>query len=189
VPTAPRSLTATAGDRNATLTWLAPSSDGGTPIVDYRVQRSTDAGRTWTTIDDGASTDRTVTVGRLTNGRRYWFRVAAVNRVGRGPVWAVASAVPVTVPGAPRQLSAAGAQRAAKLTWRAPWSNGGAAISDYVVQRSTDGGRTWRTVRDGVSVRRVTIYGLTSGRRYSFRVSAQNRAGRGAWSVVVRITL
>jgi predicted phage tail protein len=189
VPTAPRSLTATEGNRSATLTWLAPPSlITGAPISDYIVQRSADGGRTWRTINDGVSTARAVTVGGLTNGHRYRFRVAAVNNVGRG-VWSAAtSAVPATVPSSPRQLTATSAHRAAKLTWLAPSSNGGMPITDYVVQRSADGGRTWRTARDGVSIRSAaTVNRLTSGKRYSFRVTAANRAGRGDWSAVVRI--
>jgi predicted phage tail protein len=189
VPRAPRSLTATAANRAARLRWLAPSSNGGAAISDYRVQRSANGGRTWRRFGDGVSTARTVTVTGLANGHRYWFRVAAVNRVGRGPWSAAASAVPATVSSAPRQLSATRAYRAAKLSWLAPWSNGGAAITDYRVQRSANGGRTWRRVRDGVSTRRAaTVNGLTSGQRYSFRVRAKNRAGLGAWSAIVRIT-
>ena len=76
---------------------MEPLSDGGAAITDYIVQRSADRRRTWTTINDGVSTARTVTVDGLTNGHRYWFRVAAVNRVGRGP-WSAASS---TVPRAP----------------------------------------------------------------------------------------
>jgi Fibronectin type III domain/Putative collagen-binding domain of a collagenase/Protein of unknown function (DUF4038) len=91
-----------------------------------------------------------------------------------------------TVPAAPRSLSATSRNRAARLSWRIPSSNGGARIADYVVQRSANGGRTWRRVRDGVStVRRVTVRGLTSGHRYRFRVSARNRVGRGPWSAII----
>jgi hypothetical protein len=188
-PTVARSLTASAGNRAVRLTWLAPVSNGGAAISDYVVQRSGDGGRTWWTINDGVSTARAVTVSGLTNGNRYGFRVVALNRVGRGPWSTPVSAVPATVSSAPRQLTATPAYRAAKLTWSAPLSNGGAAISDYVVQRSGDGGRTWWTVRDGVSTRRAAIAdGLTSGRRQSFRVSAENRVGRGVWSAVVRVT-
>ena len=86
-------------------------------------------------------------------------------------------------PSAPRALSAARGSNTAKLSWRAPASNGGAAITDYVVQRSANGGRTWRTVRDGVSIARTaTVRGLTTGHRYTFRVAAKNRVGRGPWS-------
>ena len=106
---------------------------------------------------------------------------------GRGPSSAAASTVPATVPGAPRRLTATAAYRAVKLTWLSPRSNGGAAITDYIVQRSADHGRTWRTVSDGVSIRRAaTVNGLRSGKRYSFRVSATNRVGRGAMSAPIR---
>ena len=84
VPGAPPSLTATSANEAANLTWMEPLSDGGAAITDYVVQLSADRRRTWTTIDDGVSTARTVTVERLTNGHRYRFRVAAVNRIGQG---------------------------------------------------------------------------------------------------------
>jgi hypothetical protein len=90
------------------------------------------------------------------------------------------------VPGPPRRLTATAAYRAVKLTWLSPRSNGGAPITDYIVQRSVDNGRTWRTVPDGVSIRRAaTVNGLRSGKRYAFRVSAKNRVGRGAMSAAV----
>jgi predicted phage tail protein len=129
-----------------------------------------------------------VTVVGLNNGGNYRFRVAAVNDVGQGPWSATALAVPAAVPTAPRQLTATRAYRAVKLTWLLPWSNGGAAITDYIVQRSADGRRTWRTVNDGVSTRRAaTVNGLRSGKRFRFRVSAKNRVGRGPMSAPVRM--
>src|SRR5439155_1021768 len=40
-PGAPQSLTATAGDAAVVLTWSPPSSDGGSPITNYKVYRGT----------------------------------------------------------------------------------------------------------------------------------------------------
>jgi hypothetical protein len=188
-PTAPRALSATSGQRVAKLAWRAPVSPGGTTVSDYVVQRSADRGRTWSTLNDGLRTDRQVTVRRLTNGQRYRFRVAAANKAGPGPWSAVVTVVPATAPTAPRRLTGARARRAVKLAWLAPSRNGGAAVRDYVVQRSSNGGRTWRTVRDGVKTRRAaTVTGLTSRTRYVFHVAAVNRAGRGPWSALVRAT-
>jgi Putative collagen-binding domain of a collagenase/Fibronectin type III domain/Protein of unknown function (DUF4038) len=94
-----------------------------------------------------------------------------------------------TVPTAPRSLTAHAGNGRARLRWSAPSSSGRAAINDYRVQRSADGGRTWIRVRDGVSTRRVTtVYGLTNGHRYRFRVAAVNRIGRGSWTAMVRVT-
>src|SRR5439155_6272817 len=41
VPSPPRSLSAAAGDARVTLGWLAPSSDGGSPITNYTIYRGT----------------------------------------------------------------------------------------------------------------------------------------------------
>ena len=63
-------------------------------------------------------------------------------------------------------------------------NNGGAAISDYTVQRSADGSE-WTTLNDGVnSATGYTATGLTGGTRYYFRVLAENEAGTGPWSNV-----
>jgi hypothetical protein len=55
------------------------------------VQQSGDGGRTWTNVGDNVSTDRVVRVRRLAADQLYWFRVAAVNRVGQGPWSALVS--------------------------------------------------------------------------------------------------
>jgi hypothetical protein len=188
-PTAPRALTATVARGFVKLAWRAPVSRGGTMVSDYVVQRSSDRGRTWTTLRDGHQIARQTTVRRLTNGARYRFRVAAANKAGPGPWSTAVTVVPRNVPAAPRQLVGTSAHRAVRLAWRAPSSNGGAVVRDYVVQRSTDGGGTWRTVRDGVRTRRATtVSGLKSRTRYVFRVAAVNRVGRGPWSARVRAT-
>jgi subtilisin family serine protease len=185
-PSSPRWLRGEPANRSVRLTWTAPATNGGAPVTDYRIQRSANGGRTWSTVADGVSSAPRTTVNWLTNGTRYSFRAAAKNRVGVGPWSKVVSAIPLTNPSAPRWVSAAPANHSVRLTWPLPSSNGGAAITDYAVQRSADGGRTWRTVADGVSsARRAVVDGLTNGRRYHFRVAAKNRAGLGRWSRAV----
>jgi autotransporter family porin len=97
-PSAPRDLSARRGNGSVTLIWKVPTSNGGSAIVDYIVQRSPSGGSTWTTVPDGVSTARRTTVGGLTNGQRYDFRVAAVNAAGSGPWSEVASAMPASKP-------------------------------------------------------------------------------------------
>jgi hypothetical protein len=70
------------------------------------------------------------------------------------------------------------------LSWAAPASNGGAAIADYTVQFSSNGGSTWNTFADGTSTATsATVTGLTNGTAYTFRVAAVNSAGTGSYSV------
>jgi hypothetical protein len=76
---------ATAGNATATVTWTAPSSNGGSAITAYTVVASDS-----TTPANGAETctwttgPLTCTVGGLTNGDAYSFTVSAANVVGTG---------------------------------------------------------------------------------------------------------
>lgn len=102
VPGAPTGLEATAGDAQASLSWTAPASNGGTGILDYVVEYATDPAGSWTAFTDGVSTGTTAIVTGLTNGTEYFFRVSAVNGIGTGAasnVSAATPAAPVVPPG------------------------------------------------------------------------------------------
>jgi hypothetical protein len=95
IPGPPTALTVDATSGPAELGWVAPASDGGSPITDYLVEYSSDGGTTWTTFPDGTSTATSATVTGLVSGEEYLFRVSAVNTVGTGPATAVSSAVTI----------------------------------------------------------------------------------------------
>ncbi|WP_227462491.1 fibronectin type III domain-containing protein [Desertimonas flava] len=184
---APLGLVASSGDRSVRLWWSLPASTGGTPITDYAIQRSPNGTTGWVTINDGVSTARSYTVTGLTNGTRYWFRVFARNGVGTGPASNVVHQVARTTPTAPRSLVAAPTNRSGevRLTWSPHASNGGSAVTDYVIQRSPNGTSGWTTINDGVSVANAyTVTGLANGTRYWFRVISTNAVGPGPASNV-----
>ena len=63
------------------------------------------------------------------------------NAAGNSPSSNDVNAIPRTVPSAPRTLTAAptNVSGQVRLTWLAPASNGGSAITDYIIQRSPNG--------------------------------------------------
>ena len=92
LPPAPSSVTASAGNAQATVSWTAPTVLAQTPITDYVVQYSTHTA-SWTTFSDGTSTATSAIVTSLTNGSSYQFRVAGVNGIGTGSYSTATSSV------------------------------------------------------------------------------------------------
>ena len=179
----PTGLVATRGNTEVTLLWKAPAATGGVSITDYLVQQSKDGGKTWTTVADGLSTSLGTVVKGLNNGTSYVYRVAAVNSVGAGTfTTATTPVIPASLAGVPVDVVAARGNKLVTLTWKTPASNGGLAITDYVIQSSTDGGATWKTAADKVSpATTATVTGLVNGVSYMFRVAAVTGVGTGAF--------
>ena len=68
------------------------------------------------------------------------------------------------------------------LTWAAPASDGGSAITDYVVEYSAND-TTWSTFVDGTSaLSSATVTGLANATTYRFRVTARNDVADGVVS-------
>ena len=179
VPSAPTNAVATAGDAEATVTWQAPVSDGGSPITSYTVT-SDPVGPTATTPDGSTLT---ATVTGLTNGIPYTFTVTATNAVGAGPASTPSNAVtPIaapTVPSAPTNVVATAGDGQATVTWDAPVSDGGSAITSYTVTSDPVGPTA--TTPDG-STLTATVTDLANGTSYTFTVMATNAVGAGSAS-------
>ncbi|MHB8512297.1 MAG: RCC1 domain-containing protein [Actinomycetota bacterium] len=178
VPTAPQNLIATSGNAQVSLSWSAPASNGGSAVTGYNIYRSTSSG-TETLLTQATSTSYQDT--GLTNGTTYYYKVSAVNGVGEGSLSNEASAMPATLPGAPSGLSATSGNTQATLHWSAPSSNGGAAITNYNIYRSTSPGAETLLTQVG-NVTSYTDSGLNNGAKYYYTVSAVNIVGEGPQS-------
>ena len=180
VPSVPQSLAATPGDGEVVLTWQAPASNGGSAVTEYEYRHAEGASVPDETAWQSAGTGLTATVGTLTNGTAYAFEVRAVNAVGDGSA-ATTAATPATVPGVPQSLAATPRDSEVVLTWQAPASNGGSAVTGYEYRHaegaSVPDETAWQSA--GASLM-ATIDSLTNGRTYAFEVRAVNAVGDGS---------
>jgi hypothetical protein len=173
-PGAPIIRTAVAGDGEATVNWSPPTNTGGGAITEYTVTRSPGG----VTQTDTASPH---TFTGLTNGTSYTFKVKAKNSAGYGPDSTASNPVTpragATVPGAPTGVTCtSGADGRSVVSFTAPSSNGGSAITGYKVT-STPG-----SIAKTGTASPITITGLTNGQAYTFKVAASNAIGEGSQS-------
>lgn len=98
-PSAPRDLRKF--DQNVnfiTIEWNEPESDGGSRITGYIVEKR-DANRTqWTRVSDLDADTLRCKVSKLVEGNEYYFRVAAVNRIGQSPFATTEDAIKAKLP-------------------------------------------------------------------------------------------
>jgi subtilase family serine protease len=180
VPTAPTNLAATGSNARVALSWSAPSSNGGSAITGYDVYRGTTSGTEGFLTSVG--TTMSYSDSAVSNGTTYYYEVSAVNGAGEGAKSAEASATPATTPGAPRSLTAQPAtSKGVTLTWSAPASNGGAAITGYKLNRSTRSSRetSYVTVTCTTNTCSYTDSGTNSRTTYYYDVAATNQVGTG----------
>ena len=102
-PGAPRNLTATAGNKEITLSWDPPDDNGNAPATRYRIEWRVD-GKDYDQNHWGTARSTTYTTNdqaNLANGVKYFFRVKAENDDGNsygpyGPASEEVSATPTS---------------------------------------------------------------------------------------------
>ncbi|MDQ1379756.1 MAG: hypothetical protein QOJ71_475, partial [Actinomycetota bacterium] len=174
-PTAPTAVWARPGNGAITAYWTAPASNNGHAITGYVV----------TLVLNGvsqnprtfASTATHQALGGLTNGRIYSVKVAAQNSVGTGPQSSPAS-VPITVgaPWGPSGVSATAGHTSATVRWTAPATNNGSVVTAYTVTPYLGAAAQTPTVFNSTATTEI-VGGLTTGKVYSFKVTATNARG------------
>ena len=188
-PPTPSSFTATAGDRQVTLS-ASIDTDNGSEITRWQYQRKTGSGGSygkWKDIDSSkAKTSISTVIAGLTNGTAYGFKIRAENGAGRGGGSESGMVTPSTTPAAPTGLTATAGNGSVALSWTAG-GNGGSAITGwkYLKHSSNNWDNDWTAVPNGgASTTSYTVPSLTNGTAYKFKVRAVNDNGDGAASAV-----
>lgn len=165
-------VTVTPGDSAVSVSY-ALTGDGGSPLT--RVEYSLD-GDTWV---DTASLATSFVLTGLPNGTPVDVQVRAINAIGTGAASAVATATPRTVPGAPQSVAAVSNTGSLDVTWSAPSSDGGSAITGYTVRVYASATSTSVVASCTTASTSCTVTGLTNGTEYYVAVTASNVAGAG----------
>lgn len=169
-PAAPTNLSATAGDAQATIAFIA-GADNGSDIEYYQYSLN-DVDYTDLALPNDVSP---VTIPGLANGTAYSIRLKAVNNVGASDASdPVAVTLPALPPAAPTDLSATAGDGQAVIAFTAGAPNG-EPITNYQYRTNTDVAYTALNPADAASP--ITIPGLTNGTAYVITLKAVNSMG------------
>jgi hypothetical protein len=168
--TPPQSLSATPHNTSVSLSWSAPSSNGGSSITQYLVYDRFTGSSTFAQVATTSFSVTTSSVTSLTNGQSYDFEVVAQNGVGTSTASNIASSTPYTIPSVPTGVSATAGNAEATISFT-PGSNGGSSILYYTVVSTPS------NISASSTGSPIVVSGLSNGQAYTFTVSATNVAG------------
>ncbi len=164
------------------LKWKKPEDDGGSPIECYEIEKLDPLTGQW--MSCGKSTEPEADVTGLAEGKKYKFRVKAVNKEGESEELETDAAIvaknPFDPPGKPGRPEATDWDRDfVDLKWTPPKTDGGAPVEKYIIQKHDKDTRGWvecaRVPGDRCTAK-VTD-GIEPGHEYEFRIVALNKAG------------
>jgi hypothetical protein len=179
-PDAPTLTFAQAGDRQVILAWGAGSDNGAT--IQYFTATAFPGGATCTAV---GSTTNNCTVTGLTNGTTYQFTVTATSSQGTSAPSNALTATPqapIYPPSAPRNLVATAGGKGITLSWSAPVSSGGSAVTEYRIYRGTASGSEIFYRYVGSTTTTYLDKTVSHRTRYFYWVTAVNAAGMGPTS-------
>ncbi|CAH8566640.1 unnamed protein product [Schistosoma rodhaini] len=165
------------------LTWNPPESDGGCPIIDYIVEKCDATTEVWERVPT-VVTSSSCPIKGLIEGKRYRFRVSAVNTMGPSEPAETNTAItaknPFDAPDAPEDVKVESFDsHGVTLAWKPPENDGGNPIHGYLIEKRTPNGE-WKPATTGlVHGKEAKLTGLEKGQTYEFRVMAVNDAGAG----------
>jgi len=194
-PDAPTSLSASSSGRTSiNLSWKAPTNNGGSDISGYKIEESSNPLLGWADlISDTKSKSVSYVHEKLGPSTTRHYRISAINSIGAGPFSNTSRATTqaLTAPDAPIDLSAAasGLSRI-NLSWKAPSDDGGADISGYQIEVSSNGSSNWTDLVSDTQSKATTYAdeNLAVGTTRYYQIRAINSIGTGPVSNISSAT-
>lgn len=166
------------------IAWNKPADDGGLPLSGYVIEKMEAGTGKWVPAGRCDPEKSTYDIGGLEQGKKYHFRVKAVNDEGEGEPLETDGAIlaknPFDVPLAPGLPEIIDwSENMVKLKWEPPIRDGGSPITGYIIEMMEKYSGTFvKAAEIKGNVIQGVVNNLEEGKRYEFRVRAVNKAGQ-----------
>uniref|UniRef100_A0A3P8WBB6 Titin n=1 Tax=Cynoglossus semilaevis TaxID=244447 RepID=A0A3P8WBB6_CYNSE len=183
LPSPPMDVEVTSATSEAmTVCWKRPTSDGGSRICGYVVEKREKQGVRWVRVNKKPVYDLRVKATGLHEGCEYEFRVFAENAAGLSepslPCPLTLAEDPKFLPSPPAKPTIVDSTRSSiTLSWNKPLFDGGATVTGYKVEFRKLTEEDWTVAIHNTDTTEFTVTGLTSGTEYVFVVRSINKIG------------
>jgi fibronectin type 3 domain-containing protein len=167
-----------------TLYWDRPVSDGGTPIMGYRIYRAPLSKGDFERIGEVGAYDLDY-IDMVENGEDFRYRVSAENRQGEGPWYSVVYGKPRGPPDPPRDPQIVVKGDGIELTWGEPGKDGGYTLLSYNIYRKYKDEEWGKIGYCDNSTLTFSEDGLQTGIVHFYSVTATNQLGESNFSETV----
>ena len=199
VPDQPVGVTASAiSPTSIILNWSPPQNNGGSPITGYQIDYRVAPNTVYTSLAT-LNNVTTYTHTNLITGKTYIYRVSAINTIGTGSPSPEVLATPTSSSAPPKNIAPNPPQNLVasvysssqiNISWGAPASNGGPAVTGYKIDYSLDSANFTNLIANtGSSFTAYSHTGLQVGHTYTYRVFAINTIGTSNSSNTATTTL
>ncbi|XP_076125294.1 immunoglobulin-like and fibronectin type III domain-containing protein 1 [Alosa pseudoharengus] len=166
------------------IKWRAPKDDGGSPVINYNLERQQLGRNTWKKIGmiPGVPHYKDTDVD---HGRKYCYRIRAITADGTSEVMETddIQAGTKAYPGPPSTPKVVSAFKdCINLSWSPPSNTGGTNIVGYNLEKRKRGSNIWGPVNpldEPIKAKEYGVKDVVEGIEYEFRVSAINFSGAG----------
>lgn len=171
VPGSPTLSATSLSSTSISLSWMPPSSDGGSAINGYKIEYANGTSTYTILVANTGNTQTSYIHNGLSTGASYTYRVTAINSIGAGNPSNVVTAQPQDTKTPTIITAVAISPTSVKISWIQPSQTYGQIISGYKIDQVISG--NFLPIDDTASsVTSYTIPNLTTGKTYTFAVTA-----------------
>jgi len=173
-----------------TASFVAPSNNGGSSLIDYNLEYSSDDS-TYVSLINSTTVPYTHTVS---GAGTHYFKAEVTNNVGTSLLSSSYNIATPTVPTAPTNASVVipnidTASYDTTVTWSAPTSDGGSSLINYKIYRQTGSGSFSLIATTTQSVLTINDTVPTAlNQSYTYKITALNNVGESTAFVTTTIT-
>ncbi|KAA0712681.1 EEF1A2-binding protein 1 [Triplophysa tibetana] len=164
--------------------WRSPKDDGGSPILNYNLDRNQIGRNTWMKLGN-IPPEAHYKDNDVDHGRKYCYRIRAITAEGSSGVFETddIQAGTKAYPGPPSTPKVVNAFKDhITLSWTPPTNTGGTNIVGYNMEKRKRGSNLWGQVNapeEPIKGKQYEVKDVVEGMEYEFRVSAINFSGAG----------